>query len=803
MKYLLGILGVLLSWTAMAQMPDDEPYYPYAELELRSDDPYSDSTLFYRAIRLSEDLYGAITDYNLPRVTIYRRGETYRHERNLLHGVELPYRYQRAVRMLGAQEQRWIGATGSAGLMGTTGGLNSWSFDDALPLQPYEASAHVTDRNYRIGAHVRMNREVGNWHFGASVETRVGRDAQIEGLFTESFTAALRLSRSWSDESRLTLFGVLPYTMRGMRSATTEEAFTLTNDPYYNPSWGFQGGKVRNARVRREALPYLMAEWQPQLTQSTRMALSTSWEAGLSRQSGLGWYDARTPLPDNYRYMPSYVDDRATEEAWMRNDVRYTQIRWDELVAQNRMGGGEAIYALEDQVSRPIQGVLRLGFESDLGEVQLHYGVQVKYNQTRFYKTINDLLGAQYLTDIDHYLIDDATYANQFENNLRDPGRKVVQGDRFGYDYALQRVQSAGWIEATWRTDRLHLSVAGEVGRAMITRYGYYEKELFPGDCSYGSSRHLELNPYRLRATGGWAFSPRRYLELTLATGAEPASTANYFIQPLYNNRTIQKPDTERYHTAQIRYRMTHTKWEFEAGAFYTLHLDGVETRRYFDDLSGEYADLSICNIGTQGAGIEGAFTWRPAYRWRLSVAASWGDYRYVRDPQVTILADTDNRPIEVDALSHMRDCRMGGTPAFTAATQLFYSGAKGWSFRLSSGYVGGRYIDPALLRRTDRVARQNGVTKEAFEAFTHQERLADAMTLDVALYKRFTFERHTLHLSLQVNNLLGAEQVAYGYESMRSMRIGEDTGALRMPQPSRYLYAQPRTVSMRVRWQF
>lgn len=804
MKYLLGIVGVLLSWTAFAQLPDDEPYYPYVELEERSEEPFSDSMLFYRLIRRADDLYGSATDFTLPRVTIHRRGEGYGREELSLHGVPLPYRQVGWVRALGGEEQRLTGVACRDGAGGSTGGSELWSFGDAVPLQPYAVSAHLTERNYRVGGRVQLLREVGAWTLGAVIDTRQGSDARIEGVSTNALSGAVRLSRKWSDERYLTLFASLPYSVRGLRSSATEEAFALTDNPYYNPSWGLQDGKVRNARMRREVLPYVMATYRQPLTASTCVEAAFALEMGQSSQSGLGWYDARSPLPDNYRYMPSYTLDRATEEAWLAGDLRLTQIDWDELVAQNRLQGGEAIYALEDRVSRPLRSALRLDLLSRLGEVELRYGARLTYDRTRHYKAMRDLLGASYLTDIDHYLIDDDSYANQLENNLRDPSRTITEGARFGYDYALSTVETTGRVEAVWQRDRLHLVAVGEVGHALVARRGYYEKELFAGSGSFGRSRRIALNPYRLAVTAGWSFSPRRFLELSLATGADLPRVEHLFVQPLYNNRTISSPRTEQFHALDLRYRQTSEKWEVELSAFARMHLGGVETRRYFDDLSGEYADLEMADLGTLGYGVEGALVWRPAYRWRATMAASWGAYRYARDAKITILADADNRPIEQGAVSHLRDSRVGGAPAVTAAAEVQYYGPRGWGFRFSGGFVGGRYVDAAPLRRTDRVARQNGVTEEAFEDFTEQERLADAVSLNLSLYKRFYLsDRHTLQVALHATNLLGQEQIAYGYESLRSMRVGQDTGALRMPHPTRYLYATPRTVSLRLSWQF
>lgn len=85
----------------------------------------------------------------------------------------------------------------------------------------------------------------------------------------------------------------------------------------------------------------------------------------------------------------------------------------------------------------------------------------------------------------------------------------------------------------------------------------------------------------------------------------------------------------------------------------------------------------------------------------------------------------------------------------------------------------------PDALRRTDRIAGQGGITREAFEAFTRQERLADAFTLDASLFKSFYFDRSRLTAALMLRNLLGDADTPYGgYESLRVRRIrpGDDT---------------------------
>ena len=121
---------------------------------------------------------------------------------------------------------------------------------------------------------------------------------------------------------------------------------------------------MRNSRVRRETLPLLVADYAVPLSEAASLSLRLGAEAGVARYSMLDWYDARTPMPDNYRYLPSYTDDLETERAWLTRDPRYTQIDWDELIRRNRMQGGHAVYALDDRVERPVRLCFDAAFRS-------------------------------------------------------------------------------------------------------------------------------------------------------------------------------------------------------------------------------------------------------------------------------------------------------------------------------------------------------------------------------------------------------------------------------------------------------
>ena len=805
LKSRCALLFLLFPCAAAAQYPGDE-YYPYAEREERRELLTTDSTIFYRAVQSPSDLYGLRTGFNLPQVALRRRGLDYTLERTSLMGVAVSYRYLAALRLLGAEEQRYAGLAAAPGEPAAAGGMRAFRFSDGEPLQPFLASVRFTDRNYLVGAKAAVSASPGDgWRISAALDARSGRDMHVEGVFTNAVTAGLRLARRFGEGHELSVLCIVPPSVRGTRLSSSEEAFTLTGDRLYNPAWGWQDGRVRNSRVRRETVPLALAAYAVPLSASTSFAATLAAEAGVAKYSMLDWYDARTPMPDNYRYLPSYTGDRETEQAWLARDPRYTQIDWDELIRQNRMAGGHAVYALEDRVERLCNLAFDASFATEAdARLTLRYGVSLRRENTRSYKQMRDLLGAGYVTDIDRFLIDDDTYSNLLQNDLRHPGRTVREGDRFGYDYALTLRGAALRLQADYRSDRFRADLSVVLGSDAVSRRGYYEKELFPGGQSYGPSRVMRFTPYTLKAAAGWAFSPRRYIEIAAAAAARTPRAGDLFFQPLYNNRTVDNPVPERIYAAELNCRLTGPVVDLQAALFAAMTLDGIETRTYYDDMASVYCDMAVTGVGRMSCGAEAAADIRLSYRWLLSLAASAGCYEYIRDPRVTVLSDVDNSAVDVQAVSRMGGCETGGAPQLTALAEIAWFGPKGWGCRASAGYAGRRYVEPMPLRRTDRIAGQGGITREFFDAFTRQERLPDAFTLDAALFKSFRFERSRLTASLMLRNLTGEADTVYGgYESLRVRRIRPGDDTLYAPHASRCTYAWPRSFYLTISYRF
>ena len=181
--------------------------------------------------------------------------------------------------------------------------------------------------------------------------------------------------------------------------------------------------------------------------------------------------------------------------------------------------------------------------------------------------------GAGYITDIDQYLIDDDTYGNQLQNDLRHPDRTIREGDRFGYDYTLSARSGASVFPDGPPLGPLPRDVWVSLGSSAVNRRGHYEKELFPGSQSCGRSRVLRFAPHaaghlRLVAT------PRQYVGLSLLAAARTPDAGDLFYQPLYNNRTLEIP-FRAHLRRQAVWRLTGPVVNLQTTLFAVLTLDG------------------------------------------------------------------------------------------------------------------------------------------------------------------------------------------------------------------------------------
>ncbi len=804
------IYALFILLTVSAQEIDDYRLYKIDDKELISEPIVTDTLLFYRASHQHQDLYEEVTAYRFSFVESARRGFYFTERVATLDGIALRHQNISILRRLGLSERAYAGIAHGSGNISGMAGEDEFSSTDGVPVDGGNVGIFFSGMGYlggvRASLHSLMRR---GWSMSLYAAAKGGDDLYVKGVYNNSLDAALRLTKSYDSGAAFSVIALANVGERGLRSGSTEEAFTLTGDRLYNPSWGHQAGSVRNSRVRKDAVPFLMASLSVPVGKSTQMNISVGADYGLRSYSTLGWYDAMTPRPDNYRYMPSYYSSKdvaaAVADEWRAGNERYTQIDWEEMYHQNRMSADGAIYAIDERVERIANAEFLLRFKTELGQnLSIGYGLRGVYNSSRNYKRMADLMGAVYLRDVDYYLMDDDTFSNSLNNDLRNPDRLVDEGDRFSYDYALVDRALEADVAFEYATNRWQLNVDVAVGVQEQFRRGYFEKELFPDEKSYGRSAKADFAPYTIKAQAGYSISPRHNLSFGAMVARRAPDVKDLFLNPQYNNRLVDNPAEERHMAAELNYKFNSPKVRLMLSAYFNYTDNERQVFRAYDDLSATYCDVDISGLATMRYGTEASAEVRFSKSLRASFSAAAGQYIYSKNPFVTHYADTNNEVVSLRSQSYMSDCYVGGAPMLSATAEVIYLNYRGWVASVGAQLAALRYVDASPIRRTERVALQASASEEIYRSFLEQQRLNDAVTVDASVSRWFNVGSSRLSLTLSVRNLLGQKDIVYGgYESSRIRNYMSGARRIYRPHDNVLTYAYPRTYYAVVSWKF
>lgn len=783
----------------------DGLYYPFGDVREQLPEIDIDSTLFYIPVANDGTLFDRLTRYGLSSIRFDRRGVS--DETIDFDGVPISQSESYVLRRLLRNETRVDGmGFGSRSFMGFAG-TQSFVSESAFGLRRSSATISATDRNKLFTIRLYDARPLGHkdrWSYALSLSGESGRDMRVGGVFTQRIEAAALLSRKWATGS-LSITAMVTPSQRGVRSATSAEAFELTGDNLYNPSWGMHNGKERNSRVRRELLPSVAVSLRQKGWFATLYG-----RAGRQSISSLNWYDARIPTPDNYRQLPSYFDSEQVhaevERVWRERDPRYTQIDWAELYARNSMTDGRSVYIVEDRTEAPreLRGVAGAEFQV-ARNTTLRTMIVAEHNSTEYYKSLRDLLGGTYIVDIDQYLVDDERFGNSLQNDLRNPNRRVAQGEKFGYDYRLTENRCGARASLHYLGNRLFVEAGAQIGYAMAWRTGLYEKQLFAGAGSLGRSDRVSNVEATAKFALRYSVSARHKLSMAIAADRAQQPIEQLLLQPAYNNALAEIDPVRTILDGEISYTYQATIVELMVKGFARLEYGSDATMRFFDDVTYTYADAVVSGIDRNRYGVEVSASVLLSPRFTLEGALTVGSYRYASNPEVSIYADADNRVIVERAKSYMSGLHTAETPTLATIAKLRYSTPFGWRVEFEAAFASGRYASPTPVRRMTRVT-DLAASPEEFESMVAQQRLDDALTVGLSAMRSWTIRgvQSRLTAVASVRNLLCDRNIVYSaYEPSRVLRSGSGVNIHYRPMPERYTYAYPLSFNVSLIYKF
>lgn len=816
------LLSTSMLWGQGGVASSDDLQSPVTTLEERYPDEDRASVWLLTPLSAYESPFEALSRYNFSFTRYVRRGYDWNSGRITLNGIDLnnPITGNPFWSILNAIQQApfcreftQTGITPSASTIGGVAGIREYQIDALQESLGSRVGWMFTDRRFRHGFRLGVTTgSLAGWALTAAATRRWGEDRHIQGVYADDWTLCLSLAKQLGKRHSLSGTFLLAPTEQGTRSAATTEAFALTGNPLYNPSWGYQQNRIRSSRVRTNQQPLAMVTWRYDPHTKWTMTTTLSYLWGHTSRSMLDWYDAQNPQPDYYRYLPDAYDNplvsSAVRQAWQRNDPYTTQINWTELYRQNlNRDTLSAAYVLGSAVEqcRNFQLASHFNFRaSDL--LQLNGGVRIRMDKIAFFNRMDDLLGAPFLTDIDPYLVDDQFFGDKLQNDLRHPNRKITPGERYGYHYDMNYTSYEGWCVVDMRNrhnERFGGYIGLQAAQIGFSRDGKYEKELFPGNGSYGRSATLKFTDYTIKTGVSYLFTPKHYVKLDLFYGDVAPAADQVFIAPEYRNQVIDQPRPIHQFGSELCYRFTGGVWQVEVRGYFTSSRGESDVRHYYDDLASLFSDMVLTGINKRYAGIEIGTEFTLSQRFRLRLAAAESHNEYQNNPSVQILSNKDGSDVAGKTTSNLKGFRLGGSPQRVASVELHYQNTKLWMASVAVNYTAHSYVSVSPLNRMHRIY-DYATSPENRQSLTAQECFPEAVTINLFLMKSFRIKSHYLSISGSINNLANKKNIVYsGYEQMRLRKSGTGLNQSVTTLGSKYLYAYPRTYYLSINFRF
>lgn len=186
----------------------------------------------------------------------------------------------------------------------------------------------------------------------------------------------------------------------------------LAGSNYYNPNWGYQNGKKRNASIGKTNQPVIILTHDYRLNNKTTLTTAAGYSFGNRSVTALDWYNAADPRPDYYRYLPSYTrtwasttDAAQADQLYqdMKNDINLRQINWQNLynvnrssymtinnadgIAGNNVSGLRSRYIIEERVINTQRINANTVINTKFGErIDFTAGLTYQYQNNHYYK---------------------------------------------------------------------------------------------------------------------------------------------------------------------------------------------------------------------------------------------------------------------------------------------------------------------------------------------------------------------------------------------------------------------------------
>lgn len=778
---------------------------------LLDDDTDGSSQEISSMVILSNDVYLNNVGYQLSPLRFKVRGYDNYYEHKYINGVAFNDQLRGVFNFAAIGALNDVTRNGdavnyhnpSSFTFGSIGGTENINMRAGSFAKGTKITLSYTNRNYYLRgmATYSTGLQDNGWAFTASVGGRYSYEGVVDGTFYRNFSYALALEKQINGGEHsisFTTFG--SPVKRGQQGASTQEAYNLLDNNLYNPNWGYQNGKRRNSRVVTAYDPTAILSHIWKIKENVTLTSGIGAHYGRYGGTALNWYNAADPRPDYYRNLPSYhtnsdlwgtdtEDGKSLQyqynfrtDLWSSGDSKTTQIDWDELYNRNyryktykpdEYEKNGALYMVEERRS----DLFELSFNSTLNVIlkdnhKVTTGIGLRHSESKQFKTVEDLLGADFLLDKDKYAErDEPGNTNYMQSDLNRPNRRVYEGDTFGYDFRIYMHSANVWIQDQFTTRNLDLYYGFKLTYTDFQRKGKMRNGRYEND-SYGKGKMHSFVDMAVKGGFTYKFDGRNFLTGNVSYATEAPLPNNAYVSPRIADFAAEGLESGKVFSADLNYIFSYASLKGRVSVFRTNFYDQMKRNSYYHDVERTYVNHILTNLNKVNQGFELGLSYRLNTNWSFDFIGTIAEYYYANNPDGTMSSENgkiNNKPETV----YLKNYYVGATPQIAGVfgVNYFYDY---WFLGLNVNAFGRNYIDIAPIRRQasnyETVDPTNPEQLEAYNDLVDQERFGSGYTVDFSIGKVFYLPgTQSVNLNFSFNNIFNRKNVKTGgYEQGR-----------------------------------
>lgn len=649
------------------------------------------------------------------------------------------------------------------------------------------------------------------WAYAFSLSKRYADKGYVKGTWYDAYSYYASVEKKWNAQhsTALTFFGA-PY-KRAMQAPATQECYDLLGTNYYNPNWGYQNGKIRNAKVRNVHQPMIIISDFYKINEELNLTTSIGYQFGRYGTTALNWYNANDPRPDYYRYLPSYqtFDVNQTDpypyiyttQYWTSSPSVY-QINWDNLYQINYLANEaneSAHYIVEEQRKDNNQASYNSYITYDLKDnTMLSLGINGIIGKTHYFKVVNDLLGANYWLDVDQFAERDfPSDLIMLENDLNNPHRKVKVGDIFGYNYDIHYTNHNAWMLFSQKLMKIDYYIQAQSSISSFYRYGYMKNGRFP-EQSYGKGNVNSFIHYALKAGSTYKISGRNFVIVNVSYMKNPPLPKNSYINARTSYRVVNNLEQEQIISGEASYLYRGIIGNFKITAYQTYFKNQTNVKSYYDDYYNTFVNILLQGIDKVHQGIELGGDIKLNSNFTLIAACNFGNYVYTSNPQATISYDNGSKADTFQTIYQKFFFVSGFQNA--SSIGIKYRNAKYLFASANVNFFGKAYLEFAPTRRTTNAINNLLPNDPLIKEITAQKKLNNGNTIDVSIGKSWKINKNYIGVNMIITNILNNQNLITG--GFEQMRFDSDTHNVNK-FPPKYFYAYGRTYFLMLTFRF